>query len=969
MRSLAALLLLPPTCSPPTTSPAGRVVCPQADDTAAGAADVVIVAAGGRPDPGVWGSVVDQAAAWLDPASGPSVRVAVAQHEGSGGLEVLTPGGFVASAAELRRVEAAHFRRAPLATPRRRAGPWRRPSPPTKAASADAVSGVRAAAAVLRQLQGAQNGSAALPLRRRGGHTPVRVLVLATAASSDILAEAEGGAGSGSSARSRQLRSLQESMELDFGAVEAAVSDARAAAGALRRALAEQAPPLEPQPATAAVERLRIGFLVDRALPAVLRRAVFGEETHSVALYSDGREAAAGVAYHRAREACREQWHALCGKGGALLVRLMHDGLGVRLAEFSTAPPGLPLRWLLPMPRVAPAPCEPALPWALPRGGSMAQPPPERDCSLHPTRDAVESRSAVGSERMTGVSEYDRINQMLVAAADADTDGEQAGRDDPEFAAALAAMPCGEPPHHGSALLAPDEPASAERAAALPQRGHAEVLRWDSDAPFAEAAIESKLPMVIHSPVMRDWVRNHTSETEGSWSWSSLRSRLASHELLETKRSKPTAAAPSFFDPDPRSPFGREGLVGLAGQSIPYEVFNGSCSEVFDAILREDDGRHRQDEKQAAGNDRRGGTGGLVYHFDRVPAELRGDLAAVAPKLFLREGDLERYEQYVWFSSAGVAMHTHLDADHNFFLQVSGRKRWRLFPTRDHAALRPFPRTHPLWHKAQRRPPAPELEAPLASPIVVDVGPGDVLYVPPYTWHSVETLTPSISLSSWSDYGNVRTLMTHLYRAQPHEFDSLARRRGRLFALRVYVHALLHGLHGHGPQALGAEAWIERHIAERYRGLEYLFPSVFPNITATEVVERLPARCRKAKASEAPQLDAECIATIGQGAMIPAHAICDNPAHEGRIPVEETLAQELQFQADTASNILLALPSAEVRELLLADYIDELVTDVVGAARSYAFLRYCFAPQQTFLLTRCDLEVCHPESVLYEHFN
>ena len=41
-----------------------------------------------------------------------------------------------------------------------------------------------------------------------------------------------------------------------------------------------------------------------------------------------------------------------------------------------------------------------------------------------------------------------------------------------------------------------------------------------------------------------------------------------------------------------------------------------------------------------------------------------------------------------------------------------------------------------------------------------------MLYVPPYTWHSVETLSPSVSLSSWSDFGNVRTLMTHLYRAQ-----------------------------------------------------------------------------------------------------------------------------------------------------------------------------------------------------------
>jgi hypothetical protein len=49
---------------------------------------------------------------------------------------------------------------------------------------------------------------------------------------------------------------------------------------------------------------------------------------------------------------------------------------------------------------------------------------------------------------------------------------------------------------------------------------------------------------------------------------------------------------------------------------------------------------------------------------------------------------------------------------------------------------------------------------------------------------------------------------------------------------------------------------------------------------------------------------------IGEGVMIPASQICDNPAHPGTIPIDETLAQELQFQADTANNVLLNLPSA-----------------------------------------------------------
>ena len=36
---------------------------------------------------------------------------------------------------------------------------------------------------------------------------------------------------------------------------------------------------------------------------------------------------------------------------------------------------------------------------------------------------------------------------------------------------------------------------------------------------------------------------------------------------------------------------------------------------------------------------------------------------------------------------------------------------------------------------------------PSAPPWTVELHAGDVLYVPPYTWHAVETLTPSLSLS------------------------------------------------------------------------------------------------------------------------------------------------------------------------------------------------------------------------------
>ena len=155
---------------------------------------------------------------------------------------------------------------------------------------------------------------------------------------------------------------------------------------------------------------------------------------------------------------------------------------------------------------------------------------------------------------------------------------------------------------------------------------------------------------------------------------------------------------------------------------------------------------------------------------------------------------------------------------------------------------------------------------------------------------------------------------------------------------------------------------MERHVSTRYRGLEYLFPSAFTNITATEEIPILPRRCRGA-----PRVG-DCAVPIGQGALIHASEICSNPAHPGKVPVSPELATELKFQAETATNILLALPSPESRDLLLGDYIDELAADVIGPHRVLAFLSHCFRGQ-SYLITRCDTEVCHAESILWSYYD
>ena len=103
-----------------------------------------------------------------------------------------------------------------------------------------------------------------------------------------------------------------------------------------------------------------------------------------------------------------------------------------------------------------------------------------------------------------------------------------------------------------------------------------------------------------------------------------------------------------------------------------------------------------------------------------------------------------------------------------------------------------FPRLHPLWHKARIGFPSPSAVSgnfsfcfpPTAVEVIVN--PGDVLYLPPYVWHTVETLSPSVSLVSLSHDDGLRKTMESIY-AHDFKFDLLVEREGKVAALRLFL--------------------------------------------------------------------------------------------------------------------------------------------------------------------------------------
>ena len=102
-------------------------------------------------------------------------------------------------------------------------------------------------------------------------------------------------------------------------------------------------------------------------------------------------------------------------------------------------------------------------------------------------------------------------------------------------------------------------------------------------------------------------------------------------------------------------------------------------------------------------------------------------------------------------ATAGARSTLHFDHNDNLFLQISGRKRFKLFAPTEGGNLYAYPVFHsldrraqvklPLRHDAEHLKAYPRLKD--AEGVEVVVGPGEMLFLPAYYWHEVLTEPPS----------------------------------------------------------------------------------------------------------------------------------------------------------------------------------------------------------------------------------
>lgn len=282
--------------------------------------------------------------------------------------------------------------------------------------------------------------------------------------------------------------------------------------------------------------------------------------------------------------------------------------------------------------------------------------------------------------------------------------------------------------------------------------GEPPSVQWSHDRPFIEDIIERGEAVVLLGtvvdtwPALRKWDMPYLSQNMGT-------------DLLEFVKCTDNFLT---FDPDRRAALKLE-------IPLSYALANLSTADFFRCV---------QSNATCPSDGYRG-----HYYFGSVPSSLRAD---VSPDtlLYRTERDRKAAKQFMWISSPGMITHAHFDQDHNVFVQLVGRKRFTLWTPSQHELMYAYPRVHPMWHKSRLNIRDPDLWSfpgfSQARAVEAELGPGDVLYVPPYTWHYVETLTPSVSLSTWSHDYQLYDHMNAIYK-HDHKFDLIKSRKGDKF--------------------------------------------------------------------------------------------------------------------------------------------------------------------------------------------
>lgn len=253
----------------------------------------------------------------------------------------------------------------------------------------------------------------------------------------------------------------------------------------------------------------------------------------------------------------------------------------------------------------------------------------------------------------------------------------------------------------------------------------------------------------------------------------------------------------------------------------------------------------------------------------------------------------------LWVGREGLVTHTHYDCTYNFFVQLQGRKRFTLFPPTQLLYL--YPCLHPHYGHSQVNILQPDVNTfskySSEGGFVAEVSAGDMLVVPPFWFHHVETLSESVSVNVWSDAPEY-ALLDRIY-SLPVPFEEEWAWQDLLVATKLYLDMVTASL-VMGPPSL----FVRSHLLEqRYN------PLVSSNSLAVNdtIVHSLREECS--------QID-------------------------WRIK-EEHFERILRPGVENLEQLFKTIPTRDTMEICLANYMEHLIHRVLGIHYVYPFLSTC----------------------------
>eukprot|EP01119_Soliformovum_irregulare_P017596 TRINITY_DN5252_c0_g1_i2.p1 TRINITY_DN5252_c0_g1~~TRINITY_DN5252_c0_g1_i2.p1 ORF type:complete len:473 (+),score=131.18 TRINITY_DN5252_c0_g1_i2:107-1420(+) len=243
------------------------------------------------------------------------------------------------------------------------------------------------------------------------------------------------------------------------------------------------------------------------------------------------------------------------------------------------------------------------------------------------------------------------------------------------------------------------------------------VVQWDPDLPFAQTAAKIRHPIVLRNTYATKW------KAMKKWSPKYLQERMKDDSCTV------------FYSNDPIFIYHEtEGTLKFEG-GAPYHRTSMTISQFFNKL---------QDSNDPA------------YYYLIHPTT-SPSISADFNTTLMELPSQDKSESNIWIGEKGVTAQTHFDAQHNFYVQIKGRKKWTLFPPSSWKGLYLYPFLHqgdrqsqvPIEGNPEKFPRYSEVQDKKIELILEE---GDMLYLPPFWFHRVETLDHvTVSINTWTN--------------------------------------------------------------------------------------------------------------------------------------------------------------------------------------------------------------------------